>query len=103
MGFRRSPRRQTGSSRRWKAPCPPAYLLLLERRASVDAIVVFRLQSILLALHLDDRGVEERIAGNEGHEGTLVSDLFAEETNVQSVPPSVSVRIGDGLGQLVRK
>lgn len=88
-----------------KGPRPPAFWLLLQGRAGVDAVVVFRLQSVLLALHLDGRRVkaQKRTAGSKGQEGTLISDFFAKETIVQAVPPSVSVGIGDGLDQFVGK
>ena len=69
----------------------------------MNAIIIFRLQSDLVTLHPDDRRVKEKMGRNEGHEGTLVSDLFAEETNVQAVPPRCSVGIGDGLCQFVGK
>jgi hypothetical protein len=84
-----------------KAPWPRSFLLLLERGATVDAIVVFGLQCEMVAVHADGQGVEEKFGRT--HDGAFVSDFFAKETNVQAVPRSVSVGIGNGLDQFVGK
>jgi hypothetical protein len=79
-GSRRSRRRQMCHLEMSKAPRLAASLFLLVSGATVDAVVVFWLQSVLMPLHSDDRGVKEIMWRK--HEGTLVSDFLAEETDV---------------------
>src|SRR5450755_2244349 len=63
------------------------------RGTGLRPVVVFRLQSILSAVHFDDGGVRERrtgknIAAKEHHKHALVPDFLAKHASRRDVHPT---------------
>src|SRR6266567_3141663 len=57
-----------------------------------------------MAVEADDAVVPVVVVvGEEGGAGAYVADFFSEEGGARLHPPGVAVRIGDGLGDLVRE